>query len=83
MSKKVGSWQVVGALVAHYRKHARLTQEQFAEAASVHVDTVGSIEQVHVRDSKSIGPNFTVTPGTWAAFLGLATSPLDAVVGPQ
>jgi DNA-binding XRE family transcriptional regulator len=45
MSKKVGSWQVVGALVAHYRKHARLTQEQFAEAASVHVDTVGSIEQ--------------------------------------
>ncbi|WP_328978368.1 helix-turn-helix transcriptional regulator [Streptomyces canus] len=45
MSKKVGSWQAVGALVAHYRKHARLTQEQFAEAASVHVDTVGSIEQ--------------------------------------
>ncbi|MFJ9538672.1 Scr1 family TA system antitoxin-like transcriptional regulator [Streptomyces sp. NPDC101225] len=45
MSKKVGAWQAVGALVAHFRKRARLTQEQFAEAASVHVDTVGSIEQ--------------------------------------
>jgi DNA-binding XRE family transcriptional regulator len=45
MSKKVGSWQAVGALVAHYRKHVRLTQEQFAEMASIHVDTVGSIEQ--------------------------------------
>ncbi|WP_282700955.1 helix-turn-helix transcriptional regulator [Streptomyces sp. CC219B] len=43
--KKVGSWYAVGALVAHYRKKARLTQEQFAELASVHVDTVGSIEQ--------------------------------------
>ncbi|MFF0017300.1 DUF397 domain-containing protein [Streptomyces sp. NPDC005374] len=38
---------------------------------------------VHVRDSKNTGPNFTVTPGTWAAFLGFATSPPDAVVGPQ
>ncbi|MFF1306087.1 Scr1 family TA system antitoxin-like transcriptional regulator [Streptomyces sp. NPDC058307] len=45
MSKKVGSWYAVGALVAHYRKQARLTQEQFAEAASLHVDTVRSIEQ--------------------------------------
>ncbi|MBD0840014.1 helix-turn-helix domain-containing protein [Streptomyces sp. TRM68416] len=43
--KKVGSWYAVGALVAHYRKKSRLTQEQFAELASVHVDTVGSIEQ--------------------------------------
>src|SRR5262245_21948938 len=45
MPKKVGSWQMVGALVAHYRKQARLTQEQFAEVASIHVDTVRSIEQ--------------------------------------
>ncbi|MFF7643385.1 Scr1 family TA system antitoxin-like transcriptional regulator [Streptomyces canus] len=45
MSKKVGSWQAVGALVAHFRKQARLTQEQFAETASIHVDTVRSIEQ--------------------------------------
>jgi hypothetical protein len=30
MSKKVGSWQAVGALVAHFRKQGRLTQEQFA-----------------------------------------------------
>lgn len=45
MAKKVGSWQAVGALVAHYRKRARLTQEQLAEQASISVDTVGSIEQ--------------------------------------
>ncbi|MEU9452525.1 helix-turn-helix transcriptional regulator [Streptomyces sp. NPDC048277] len=45
MSKKVGSWQAIGALVAHFRKQARLTQEQFAESANIHVDTVGSIEQ--------------------------------------
>ncbi|MFK4099168.1 Scr1 family TA system antitoxin-like transcriptional regulator [Streptomyces sp. NPDC019531] len=45
MSKKVGSWQAVGALVAHFRKQAHLTQEQFAESASIHVDTVRSIEQ--------------------------------------
>ncbi|WP_217547536.1 helix-turn-helix transcriptional regulator [Streptomyces sp. GbtcB6] len=43
--KKVGSWHAVGALVAHYRKQARLTQEQFAELANLHVDTVGSVEQ--------------------------------------
>ncbi|RZB13306.1 XRE family transcriptional regulator [Streptomyces sp. F001] len=43
--KKVGSWQAVGAVLAHCRKQARLTQEQFAEVASIHVDTVGSIEQ--------------------------------------
>ncbi|MFI0512764.1 DUF397 domain-containing protein [Streptomyces sp. WSLK1-5] len=27
---------------------------------------------VHIRDSKNTGPNLTVAPGTWAAFLGLA-----------
>ncbi|KOV95329.1 helix-turn-helix domain-containing protein [Streptomyces sp. NRRL B-3648] len=43
--KKVGSWYAVGALVAHFRKKARLTQEQFAEAANLAVDTVRSIEQ--------------------------------------
>ncbi|WP_030749904.1 helix-turn-helix transcriptional regulator [Streptomyces sp. NRRL S-31] len=44
-SKKVGSWYAVGALVAHFRKKARLTQEQFAELANLSVDTVRSIEQ--------------------------------------
>lgn len=44
-SKKVSSWQAVGALVAHYRKQRRLTQEQFAEMVNLHVDTVRSIEQ--------------------------------------
>ncbi|MEU1161388.1 helix-turn-helix transcriptional regulator [Streptomyces sp. NPDC005921] len=44
-TKKVGSWQAVGAVPAHCRKQARVTQEQFAETASLHVDTVGSIEQ--------------------------------------
>ncbi|KOV55630.1 helix-turn-helix domain-containing protein [Streptomyces sp. MMG1121] len=43
--KKVGSWHAVGALLAHFRKQARLTQEAFAELAGIHVDTVGSIEQ--------------------------------------
>ncbi|TVZ85948.1 helix-turn-helix transcriptional regulator [Streptomyces sp. BK340] len=43
--KKVGSWQAVGAVLAHCRKQARFTQEQFAELAAIHVDTVGSIEQ--------------------------------------
>lgn len=43
--KKVGSWQAVGAVLAHFRKQAGLTQEQFAEMANIHVDTVGSIEQ--------------------------------------
>ncbi|MET8077389.1 DUF397 domain-containing protein [Streptomyces sp. NPDC005303] len=27
---------------------------------------------VHIRDSKNTGPNLTVAPGTWSAFLGLA-----------
>ncbi|MFF4402619.1 helix-turn-helix domain-containing protein [Streptomyces sp. NPDC001480] len=43
--KKVGSWQAVGAVLAHCRRQSRYTQEQFAELASVHVDTVRSIEQ--------------------------------------
>ncbi|POX63879.1 transcriptional regulator [Streptomyces sp. Ru62] len=43
--KKVGSWYAVGALLAHFRKKARLTQEQFAESANLAVDTVRSIEQ--------------------------------------
>ncbi|MFJ3666596.1 helix-turn-helix domain-containing protein [Streptomyces sp. NPDC090106] len=45
MAKKVGSWQAVGTLVAHFRKRARLTQEQLAERASISVDTVASVEQ--------------------------------------
>jgi transcriptional regulator with XRE-family HTH domain len=43
--KKVGSWVAVGALLAHCRKQARLTQEQLAEMATISVDLVGSIEQ--------------------------------------
>ncbi|MGW2569957.1 DUF397 domain-containing protein [Streptomyces sp. NPDC001537] len=27
---------------------------------------------VHIRDSKNTGPNLTVSPRTWAAFVGLA-----------
>ncbi|MFG3206064.1 helix-turn-helix domain-containing protein [Streptomyces sp. NPDC048192] len=45
MPKKVGTWQAVGALVAHYRKKARLSQEGLAEQVNLHVDTVASIEQ--------------------------------------
>ncbi|KKD07280.1 helix-turn-helix domain-containing protein [Streptomyces sp. WM6386] len=43
--RKVSSWRAVGALVAHCRKRARLTQEQLAGLASISVDTVASIEQ--------------------------------------
>jgi transcriptional regulator with XRE-family HTH domain len=43
--QKVGSWHAVGALVAHFRKKSRLTQEQFAEVSNLAVDTVRSIEQ--------------------------------------
>lgn len=43
--RKVSSWRAVGALVAHFRKRARLTQEKLAERASISVDTVASIEQ--------------------------------------
>ncbi|MEU6374652.1 helix-turn-helix transcriptional regulator [Streptomyces sp. NPDC046909] len=45
MAKRVSSWRAVGALVAHYRKRAGLTQEQLTERANISVDTVGSIEQ--------------------------------------
>ena len=27
---------------------------------------------IHIRDSKNTGPNLTVSPRTWAAFVGLA-----------
>lgn len=43
--RKASSWRAVGALLAHCRRKARLTQEQLAELASISVDTVASIEQ--------------------------------------
>jgi transcriptional regulator with XRE-family HTH domain len=43
--RKGSSWRAVGAALAHYRKQARLTQEQFAEMAAISVDLVRSIEQ--------------------------------------
>ncbi|MFI1357641.1 Scr1 family TA system antitoxin-like transcriptional regulator [Streptomyces sp. NPDC020898] len=43
--RRGSSWQAIGAGVAQFRKRARLTQEQLAERASIHVDTVRSIEQ--------------------------------------
>ncbi len=44
-SKKITSWQVIGSLAAHFRKVARLTQEQLAEALNISADTIGSVEQ--------------------------------------
>ncbi|MEV6498507.1 helix-turn-helix domain-containing protein [Streptomyces prunicolor] len=54
--KKVGTWQAVGGLVAHFRKKARLTQEQFAALAKVHIDTLRSIEQgrLALQDDRAI-----------------------------
>ncbi|MFD4576004.1 Scr1 family TA system antitoxin-like transcriptional regulator [Streptomyces sp. NPDC058417] len=43
--RKPSSWRAVGAVLAHCRKKAGLTQEQFADQAKISVDTVGSIEQ--------------------------------------
>ncbi|MFE0642166.1 Scr1 family TA system antitoxin-like transcriptional regulator [Streptomyces sp. NPDC058877] len=43
--KKVPSWEVVGALVALYRKQAGLTQPQLAARVCVGLETLGSIEQ--------------------------------------
>jgi hypothetical protein len=36
------------------------------------IEVAAKPSAVHIRDSKNIGPNLTVEPGTWAAFLGLA-----------
>ncbi|MCX4814095.1 helix-turn-helix domain-containing protein [Streptomyces sp. NBC_01239] len=54
--KKVGTWQAVGGLVAHFRKKAGLTQEQFAAVAKVHIDTLRSIEQgrLALQDDRAI-----------------------------
>jgi transcriptional regulator with XRE-family HTH domain len=72
MSKKVGSWYAVGALVAHYRKQARLTQEQLAEAANLRVDTVRSIEQGRLTLQPDRAEQFDELPdtrGTLAVFV--------------
>lgn len=36
------------------------------------IEVAAQPSAVHVRDSKNSGPNFTVAPGTWTAFLTLA-----------
>lgn len=36
------------------------------------VEVAAQASAVHVRDSKNSGPIFTVSPGTWAAFVELA-----------
>ncbi|MEU8758899.1 Scr1 family TA system antitoxin-like transcriptional regulator [Streptomyces sp. NPDC048659] len=43
--KKVPAWVATGALVAHYRKQAGMTQPQLATEACVALETLGSIEQ--------------------------------------
>ncbi|MEV7390195.1 MULTISPECIES: helix-turn-helix transcriptional regulator [unclassified Streptomyces] len=65
--KRVGSWHAVGALVAHYRKQTRLTQEQFAEMANLHVDTVGSIEQGRLALQSDRAEQFDELLGTGGA----------------
>ncbi|ESQ00367.1 helix-turn-helix transcriptional regulator [Streptomyces sp. CHA1] len=44
-SKKVTSWEVVGAQLAEFRRSAGLTQPQLAGTAKVGEDTLASIEQ--------------------------------------
>ncbi|MFB6438146.1 Scr1 family TA system antitoxin-like transcriptional regulator [Streptomyces sp. NPDC056411] len=43
--KRITSWHVIGAQLSHFRKAARLTQPELAEAVGLHEDTIGSIEQ--------------------------------------
>jgi transcriptional regulator with XRE-family HTH domain len=74
MPKKVGSWYAAGALVAHYRRRARLTQDQFAEAASVHVDTVGSIEQGRLALQPDRAEQFDELLGTGGALAVFVTN---------
>ncbi|MFF8997067.1 Scr1 family TA system antitoxin-like transcriptional regulator [Streptomyces achromogenes] len=73
--KKVGSWYAVGALVAHYRKKARLTQEQLAEMANISVDTVRSIEQGRLALQPDRAEQFDELLGTGGA-LGVLVSKL-------
>ncbi|MEU8538787.1 helix-turn-helix transcriptional regulator [Streptomyces sp. NPDC048717] len=44
-TKKVPSWEVVGALLALYRRQAGLTQPQLASQVNLGLETLGSIEQ--------------------------------------
>ncbi|MEV6485341.1 helix-turn-helix transcriptional regulator [Streptomyces sp. NPDC051576] len=69
--KKVGVWAAVGGLVAHYRKKARLTQEQFAEIASLHVDTIRSIEQGRLPLLEDRAGEFDELLGTGGALVAL------------
>lgn len=43
--KRITSWQLIGAQVAHFRKRAGLTQAVLAERLGVGEDTIASIEQ--------------------------------------
>ncbi|MFE7541471.1 helix-turn-helix domain-containing protein [Streptomyces platensis] len=43
--KKITSWHVIGALLSHFRRAARITQPELAERVGLHEDTIGSIEQ--------------------------------------
>ncbi|MFJ8141924.1 helix-turn-helix domain-containing protein [Streptomyces sp. NPDC096013] len=69
--KKVGTWQAVGGLVAHFRKKAGLTQERFAEVANLHIDTIRSIEQgrLALQDNRAI--EFDELLGTGEALFAL------------
>lgn len=69
--KKVGTWQAVGGLVAFYRRQARLTQEQFAELASLHVDTIRSIEQGRLALQEDRAIEFDELLGTGGALFAL------------
>ncbi|MFE3716339.1 helix-turn-helix domain-containing protein [Streptomyces cyaneofuscatus] len=44
-NRRVSSWHVIGAQVAHFRKRAGLTQPALAERLGVGEDTIASIEQ--------------------------------------
>jgi len=69
--KKVGTWEAVGGLVAHFRRKAGYTQERFAEIANLHVDTIRSIEQgrLALQDYRAV--EFDELLGTGGALFAL------------
>ncbi|MET7569807.1 helix-turn-helix transcriptional regulator [Streptomyces sp. NPDC005492] len=69
--KKVGTWQAVGGLVAHFRKKAGFTQERFAVIAKVHIDTLQSIEQGRLALQNDRAKQFDELLGTGGALFAL------------
>ena len=54
--------------VAHDWRKSSYSSSEGGDCVEVSAHPVA----IHIRDSKNTGPNLTVSPRTWAAFVGLA-----------